>query len=146
MLVDGDLRRGGYELGQDGLDDLPQCVPATGHGELADPEDLGGDLLHEVLAQQRQHHRHGTEQPQRERPAPGHILPTEPRSNAHHQLGELLRIQTCRNLKPQRSLRYVKYSCKNTSRYSVETVAPWTDTPNPPYNSGKIFKNPSGGL
>jgi hypothetical protein len=90
VLAPAICNRGEHELGQDSLDDLPQRLEAAGHGGLADPEDLGGDLLHDVLAQQRQHHRHRAEQPQREWPAPGHIPTTEPRSNTCHQFGELL--------------------------------------------------------
>jgi hypothetical protein len=32
--------------------------------------------------------------------------------DTRYQLGELLKIQTCRNLKSQRSFRYVNYSCE----------------------------------
>jgi len=53
----GDLFRVGYAVCQRVPDQRPEQVPASAHGGLADIEDGTGEVLGDVLAQQRDHHR-----------------------------------------------------------------------------------------
>jgi hypothetical protein len=75
----GELARAGHQLGEHLPDQRPQQVPAPGHGGLADPEDGPGDLLGDVLAHQRNHHRHRAQQADRGRAAAAaHHVPGPP--------------------------------------------------------------------
>ena len=89
-------------------DQRPEQVPAPGDGGLADAEDGPGDLLCDVLAHQRDHHRHRPEQADGGRSAAGpHHVPGPPQY-PQRQLVQLLIAQSGENLVPQRLLREIR--------------------------------------
>ena len=89
-------------------DQRPQQVPAPGDGGLADAEDGPGDLLCDVFAHQRDHHRHRPEQADGGRSAAGpHHVPGPPQY-PQRQLVQLLIAQSGENLVPQRLLREIR--------------------------------------
>jgi hypothetical protein len=100
----GDLFRVGYAVSEGFPDQGPEQVPASARGGLADIEDGTGEVLGDVLAQQRDHHRDRAVQAERVGATVGVEVAVDG-ADAGGQLGELPIGQSCHSLIPQRLLR-----------------------------------------